>query len=68
MQDRANELPRIRLLKLSDNSGTAPIWTPMSAQNGPTSTISLPESTLSRTFGSPLAIYQTVSLERVMNL
>ena len=29
------------LEKLSDNSGTAPIWAPTSAHNGPTSTISL---------------------------
>ena len=35
-------VPRICLLRLSDNSGTAPIWTPTSGQNGPRRTISLP--------------------------
>ncbi len=29
-------------VRLSDNSGTAPIWTPTSGQRGPRSTISLP--------------------------
>jgi hypothetical protein len=30
------------LERLSNNSGTDPIWTPTSGQNGPRSTISLP--------------------------
>ena len=47
--------------KLSDNSGTAPICTPASGQNGPRSTNLLPWVPPTRSFGSPLAIYQTVS-------